>query len=130
MKKILLAFTLVLFFACKKDTQEETIITPTNLIGNWKATQWQNDIGNGSTPFTNISNQYNYFFNFLPNNNFEGNYIFNVNNFNKYRVIDSINIMLYKQNTTDSMKIWYELNNNLTISFQCIEACRVRLVRN
>jgi hypothetical protein len=130
MKKILLAFTLVLFFACKKDTQEETIITPTNLIGNWKATQWQNDIGNGSTPFTNIPNQYNYFFNFLPNNNFEGNYIFNVNNFNRYRVIDSINIMLYKQNTTDSMKIWYELNNNLTISFQCIEACRVRLVRN
>ncbi len=117
------------FVACKKDKQED--LSATDLVGNWKAIQWQNDIGNGSTPFTNIPSQYNYYLNFLPNNNFEGNYIFDVNNFNKYRIVDSVNLILYKQNTTDSMKIWYEIaNNNLTISFQCIEACRVRLVRN
>lgn len=129
MKNILIALTLLLFISCKKDTQDDLSVT--SLEGNWKATQWQNDIGNGSTPFSNIPAQYNYYLNFLPNNNFEGNYIFNVNNFDKYRVVDSIFVMLYKQNTTDSMRLWYELNNNsLTVSFQCIEACRLRLLRN
>jgi hypothetical protein len=130
MKKIFGLLLLVSFLSCKKDTQVETNLTAANLVGNWKATQWQNDIGNGSTPFTFIPAQYNYYFNFLPNNNFEGNYIFNVNNFNKYKVVDSVNIMLYKQNSIDSMKIWYVLNNELIISFQCIEACRVKLAKN
>ncbi len=129
MKNILIALALLSFLSCKKDKQED--LYTTSLEGNWKATQWQNDIGNGSTPFSNIPAQYNYYLNFLPNNNFEGNYIFNVNNFDKYRVVDSIFVMLYKQNTTDSMRLWYELNNNsLTVSFQCIEACRLRLLRN
>jgi hypothetical protein len=129
MKKIIIACILLSFIACKKDEQND--LSTTGLEGNWKATQWQNDIGNGSTPFSNIPAQYNYYLNFLPNNNFEGNYIFNVNNFDKYRVVDSIFVMLYKQNTTDSMRLWYELNNNsLTVSFQCIEACRLRLLRN
>jgi hypothetical protein len=129
MKNILIALALLSFLSCKKDKQEE--LSATSLEGNWKATQWQNDIGNGSTPFSNIPAQYNYYLNFLPNNNFEGNYIFNVNYFDKYRVVDSIFVMLYKQNTTDSMRLWYELNNNsLTVSFQCIEACRLRLLRN
>ena len=131
MKKILTAFLFLSFFACKKNKQTDTTSISTEIVGNWKAIQWQNDIGNGSTPFTDIPSQYNYYLNFLPNNNFDGNYIFNVNNFNRYRIIDSINMMLYKQNTNDSMKLWYEFNNNkLTISFQCIEACRVKLERN
>jgi hypothetical protein len=129
MKNILITLALLSFLSCKKDKQVD--LSATDLVGNWKAIQWQNDVGNGSTPFTNIPSLYNYYLNFLPNNNFEGNYIFNVSNFNKYRVVDSVNLMLYKQNTGDSMRLWYEFNNNnLIISFQCIEACRVKLIRN
>jgi hypothetical protein len=130
MKNILVTLLILSFLSCKKDKQKDS--ASNSLNGNWKATQWQNDIGNGSTPFSNIPAQYNYYLKFLPNNDFEGNYIFNVNNFDKYRIVDSIHLMLYKLNTTDSMKLWYEINsnNNLTVSFQCIEPCRLKLIRN
>jgi hypothetical protein len=129
MKKILMAFILLSFISCKKDNQDN--LSATGLVGNWKAIQWQNDIGNGSTPFSDIPLQYNYYMNFKANNNFESNYFQMPNTYDKYKIIDSVYAILYKQNTTDSSKIGYRFENEkLIISFQCIEACRVKLIRN
>ncbi len=129
MKKIFAALFLPAFLSCKKNTQGN--LSTTTLIENWKAIQWQNDIGNGGTPFSNIPAQYNYYMNFKADDNFESNYFQVANRFDKFNIIDSSKIILYKQNTNDSAKIWYNFENyKLIISFQCIEACRVKLIRN
>jgi hypothetical protein len=129
MKKLFGALLLLSFLSCKKDKQAD--LSATGLAGNWKAIQRQNDIGNGNTPFTYIPQEYNYYMNFKTNDNFESNYFLIPTNFNKYKIIDSVKAVLYKQNTTDSARIWYNFENEkLVISFQCIEACRVKLVRN
>lgn len=129
MKKIFAALFLLAFLSCKKDKQQD--LSNTNIIGNWKAIQWQNDIGNGSTPFSDIPAQYNYYMNFKADDNFESNYFQVANRFNKFNIIDSSKIILYNQNTNDSAKILYNFENyKLIISFQCIEACRVKLIRD
>ncbi len=129
MKKLFGALLLLSFFSCKKDKQDD--LSATGLVGNWRAIQWQNDIGNGSTPFTYIPAQYNYYMNFSASNNFESNYFQIANKFDKFNIVDSVTVVLYKQNTTDSANIWYSFENEkLVIAFQCFEACRLKLVRN
>lgn len=128
MKKLFAALLILSFFSCKKDKQNDLSVT--GLVGNWKAIQWQNDIGNGSTPFSYIPAQYNYYMNFGGNNNFESNYFQIANRFDKFNIIDSVKVVLYKQNTNDSANIWYNFENQkLIIGFQCFEACRLKLVR-
>jgi hypothetical protein len=127
MKYILSLAMLLSLFSCKKDKQSET-----GLEGNWKATQWQNDIGDGSTPYSDIPASYNYYMKFAAGNSFESNYILNASNYNRYLVTGANTITLYNQNTTDSLKIRYEQQNNntLIVSFLCIEPCNVKLTRN
>jgi hypothetical protein len=129
MKNLLLALFIFSLLSCKKDKQEDLFIT--NIVGNWKAIQWQNDIGNGSTPFTDIPPQYNYYMNFKPNNDFETNYILVSNDYNRYKIVDALRVTLYKQNSIDSTNILYSFDNEkLIIGFPCIEPCRLKLVRN
>ncbi len=128
MRKLFGALLLLSFFSCKKDNQDD--LSATGLVGNWRAIQWQNDIGNGSTPFTYIPAQYNYYMNFNGSNNFESNYLQIANRFDKFNIVDSVKAVLYKQNANDSANIWYSFENQkLIIGFQCIEACRLKLVR-
>ena len=127
MKYILSLAVLLSFYSCKKDKQSET-----GLEGNWKAAQWQNDIGDGSTPYSDIPASYNYYMKFTPDNGFQSNYILNAGNYNRYVVTGANTITLYNQNTTDSMKISYQQpdNSTLIISFLCIEPCNVKLKKN
>jgi hypothetical protein len=130
MKTSLLFYSLftIILFSCKKDKQPYD----NNLNANWKATEWSNDIGCGCTPFSPVPADSGYFMHFKPNNDFEGKYIFSIPNYNKYRIIDSTRLVFYKQNTTDSLRVWYSfLDNNetLQIAFPCIEGCRLKLVR-
>lgn len=124
-----MAFIILSFISCKKDKRYDLFAR--SLFGNWKAIQSQIDVGNGSTAFTDIAPQYNYYLNFKANNNFESSYFQIANTYDKYKIVDSVYAILYKQNTTDSSKIEYIFENEkLIISFQCIEACRVKLIRN
>ncbi len=130
MKYLLIISCSILFSSCKKD---RSISYDSNIVNNWKAIQWQNDIGNGSTPFSDIPADKNYFFNFRSDGSFAGDYLFTGNEYDKYRIVDSTKINLYKNNYQDSLRIFYAFSNNyqeLIISFHCIEACRVKLIRN
>jgi hypothetical protein len=122
----------LLFFvgmlSCKKDKAIDC--NNNQLVGNWKAFQWQNDIGDGSTPYSDIPSNNNYYMHFMSNNNFNGDYIFGVGNYNKFQVIDNKRVNLYKENTTDSLKLYYSFENEkLILSFGCIEACNLKLIR-
>ncbi len=125
---IILVTYLVLLTNCTKTAPFTQTIT-----GNWIATEWSNDIGCGCTPFSTIPAGNNYYFNFKPNAEFQGNYLFGVDSYNRYVVVDSTRLYLYKNNTTDTLHTWYSFTNGnevLQISFPCIEGCRVRLKRN
>lgn len=116
-------------FSCKKDNSIDS--NNGELIGNWKAIQWQNDIGDGNTPYSNIPSNYIYYLHFMSNNNFSGDYIFGVGSYNKFQIIDSKKVNLYKQNTTDSLRMYYSFENKkLILSFGCIEACNLKLIKH
>ncbi len=121
-------FFFVGMLSCKKDNAIDC--NNRELVGNWKAIKWQNDIGDGSTPYSDIPSNLNYYMHFMSNNNFNGDYVFGVGNYDKYLIKDSIRLNLYKANTTDSLRLYYTFENQkLIISFGCIEACNLKLIR-
>ncbi len=127
-RNVFLMVFIVALVGCKKTTLYES-----DIVCNWKGYEWQNDIGNGSTPFSTIPADKNYFMHFSANGDFNGDYIYGVNAYNKYKLEGGNKIILYKNGLNDSLPMAYQFESNnsiLVVSFFCIEACRLRLKRH